>query len=192
MGRIQLSIMATIVSCHEVVVMSGDSRILMRGLRYSEKAVCLYHFHTNAALNSWTCYLMYHRKALLLQWPINMIMKKGMPIRYIDMAALLWMEWRLSSEASKPKTSFPTRVAADQSLFRSMMLVISCGFLFVGDRIMLTGVLSHDSGYEWIWWIMAPHWWTGHRRWTPVQCCVIISFLSSCYWYSNVIETESA
>ena len=48
MGRIQLSIMATVVSCREVVVMSGDSRILMRGLRYSEKAVCLYHFHTDA------------------------------------------------------------------------------------------------------------------------------------------------
>jgi len=48
MGRIQLSITATIVSCCKVVVMSGDLGIFMRGLRYSEKAVGLYHFHTDA------------------------------------------------------------------------------------------------------------------------------------------------
>ena len=47
MGRIRLSITATIVSCREVVVMSGDSGIFMRGLWYSEKAVSLYHFHTD-------------------------------------------------------------------------------------------------------------------------------------------------
>ena len=48
MGRIRLSIMATIVFCLEVVVMSGDSGIFMRGVWYSEKAVSLYHFHTDA------------------------------------------------------------------------------------------------------------------------------------------------
>ena len=46
--RIWLSITATIVSCHEVVIMSGYFGILMPGLRNGGEAVCLYHLQPNS------------------------------------------------------------------------------------------------------------------------------------------------
>ena len=49
-------------------------------------------------LNSWTCFLMYFRKARLDHCPISMIEKIGTPARYMAIAALDQIECVPTSE----------------------------------------------------------------------------------------------
>ena len=59
-------------------------------------------------LNSFTCFLIYRRKASLDQRPSNMIVKTGTLARYIAMAA----QWRPIYSAVKPKISGPIDLVA--------------------------------------------------------------------------------
>jgi hypothetical protein len=70
-----------------------------------------------SVLNSFTCFLIYLRKASLDQRPNIMIIITGTPLRYIAMAAPLRAEWSPICFAVNPRMSGPIEVVAARRHF---------------------------------------------------------------------------
>ncbi len=73
-------------------------------------------FEEMMKLNSWTCFLMYFRKARLNHCPISMIEKIGTPARYMAIAAPDWIKCVPTSKWWMP--SFVSPIATMPSLSR--------------------------------------------------------------------------
>ncbi len=88
-----------------------------------EKFSFMIIFSLMPELNSFTCFLMYLKKASLAHLPRSMIVNTGTPVRYIAIAAPLLAEWSPIWEEVKPKTSGPSAVAALLSFFNNSVPV---------------------------------------------------------------------
>ena len=80
-------------------------------------------FELTSLLNSFTCFLIYRRKASLDHRPKSMMVKTEISAKYMAMAAPLLVECNPISFAVNPNVSGPTAVAARRNFLRSSVPV---------------------------------------------------------------------
>jgi hypothetical protein len=142
-------------------------------------------------LNSFICFLMYLSKASLDHRPRSIIVKTGMPAKYMAIAAPLLAECRPISFSENPRISGPSVLVALRNCFSTCCPVKWCKDPS-GRQNTFTGVSADDDVYEMIRRIILHQIFTGQRRLSPVLWCVIMSFLVSRFCCSKVMEIESA
>ncbi len=141
-------------------------------------------------LNSWTCFLMYFRKARLDQRPISMIEKTGTPARYMAIAAPDRIECVPTSERSIPSFVSPMATTPSFSRFATisdvmLMVLFLCGARETGEfrsvpfRVRIRLMMEAQSLI-------------GHMTGSDVLHCVTVSHFLSFFCLSKVIEMQSA